>query len=175
MKKIVLGLGGGAVVALGLAAAAVYGVNYYKLQHPVDDVLGADERNAGIEVSLHYENWVIPSVLVFDLKELPGDKSPLDLMRVLFQTAAVLQYQDFEEVHLSFRGDLRFKITGGYFNTLGLEYRDQNPIYTLRTFPEKVMKPDGTMAFGTWTGGILGVTGRQMEDLKDFVVAWASP
>ena len=56
--------------------------------------------------------------------------------------------------------------------TLGEEYGQQNPIYTVRTFPENLFLTDGTNAYGQWTGGMLGVLGKQMEDFADFNKKW---
>ena len=42
----------------------------------------------------------------------------------------------------------------------------------MRTLPENVFKMDGTAAFGTWTGGWLGVVGKQMEDFSEFHKQW---
>ena len=40
--------------------------------------------------------------------------------------------------------------------------------------PEQLYLPDGTAAFGSWTGGWLGVLGRQIEDVNTFGQAWMS-
>ena len=53
-----------------------------------------------------------------------------------------------------------------------MEFGTQNPVYTLRTLPENIRNLDGTHPYGTWTGGWLGVTSRQMEDLKQFSNDW---
>lgn len=55
---------------------------------------------------------------------------------------------------------------------MGVEYGTQNPVYTMRTFPENLYRPDGTAAFGTWTGGLFGVLGKQMEDFIEFHKQW---
>jgi hypothetical protein len=45
-------------------------------------------------------------------------------------------------------------------------------MYMLRTFPENVYSLNGNIAYSEWTGGILGVTSRQMEDLNDLANKW---
>lgn len=45
-------------------------------------------------------------------------------------------------------------------------------IYLIRTFPENVKNLDGSPAFSTWEGGLLGVTNRQMEDFNAFMRQW---
>ena len=42
----------------------------------------------------------------------------------------------------------------------------------MRTFPENVYRPDGARAFDSWTGGVLGVLGKQMEDFNEFHKQW---
>ena len=59
-----------------------------------------------------------------------------------------------------------------YFRELGKEYDFQNPIYTARTFPENVYTLDGEKAFPSWTGGLIGVMGKQMEDFAEFHKQW---
>ncbi|MNU11538.1 hypothetical protein D3C72_2594780 [compost metagenome] len=45
-------------------------------------------------------------------------------------------------------------------------------MYTIRTFPQNVWKLDGTAAYETWTGGMLGVLSKQMEDVNQFAKDW---
>ena len=75
------------------------------------------------------------------------------------------------KVHIQ-EGNVKFKITGSYFKKIGQEYSFQNPLYTMRTFPENVINPDGTSAYSTWTGGILGVTEKQLEDFNELNKKW---
>ncbi|WP_220270203.1 hypothetical protein, partial [Klebsiella pneumoniae] len=76
------------------------------------------------------------------------------------------------KVYLSYRGKDKFYLKGEYFKTLGQEYGIQNPVYTLRTIPENVYMLNGERAYSVWEGGLLGVMGKQMEDLSDFSKAW---
>jgi len=48
----------------------------------------------------------------------------------------------------------------------------QNPVYTMRTFPQNVYALDGSPAFETWSGGLLGVLGKQLEDFSEFHKQW---
>ena len=45
-------------------------------------------------------------------------------------------------------------------------------MYTIRTFPENVFNLDNTTAYSQWTGGILGVLEKQMEDFTDLNNKW---
>lgn len=155
-----------------VAVASIYYFNYFQLQSKMDDVLREDPRNYGIDVSVHFENYINPSILVYNLRSVSGGKTILDVFRVFLQLAEKVQSRKFEVVELSFRGKTKFKISGSYFQTLGKEYSWQNPIYTVRTFPEHLMNPDGSKAYSGWIGGLLGVLERQMEDFNDFHKKW---
>jgi hypothetical protein len=158
-----------AVLAVPLLIA---GVNYVNLQHSMSQVLSDDERNKDISVSAHYEYYLNPAVLVYDLRSVPGTSSPMDITRVMLQFAEKIKDRSFKTVELNHRGNQKFVLKGKFFQKLGEEYKTQNPAYTLRTLPENLYKPDGTAAYGTWTGGILGVLGHQMEDFASFHQAW---
>jgi hypothetical protein len=160
----------GAIILVAICTIA--GWNYIAAQRPASEVIGKDPRNAGISVFAHYEGFVNPNVLVFDLRSISGSNSPIDVSRVLLQYADKVQEKSFSQVILSYRGTPKFMLKGEYFRTLGREYDFQNPVYTLRTLPENVYNIDGTPAFGTWTGGWLGVVGKQMENLNDFHKRW---
>lgn len=146
--------------------------NYFSLQRHISTVIAEDYRNEGISVFLHYEYFVNPKVLVFDLRGVPGDKSPMDVSRVLIQLAQSLKENHYDRVLLAFKGKPRFMLLGSFFQTTGNEYGIQNPIYTLRNLPQNVYALDGANAFATWQGGLLGVVGKQMNDLNSFHEQW---
>jgi hypothetical protein len=91
---------------------------------------------------------------------------------VLFEYDAKMKSHRYDCVHLTFRGESKFVLDGEYFHQLGQEYGQQNPIYTFRTFPSHLRRPDGSEAYGTWTGGVLGVLGKEIEDFNDFHDWW---
>jgi hypothetical protein len=64
-------------------------------------------------------------------------------------------------------------MSGSVFASLGSEFSaGQNPVFLIRTLPEKLRTPDGHPAFETWTGGLLGVLGAQLEDHAEFHRRW---
>ena len=136
------------------------------------DVLESDPRNAGIEMHAHYGNYIWPSVLVLDLVAVTEESTPADVFRVFLQYASRLKDEEFEVIRLGFRGETKFLLQGEYFQDLGSEYGVQNPVYTMRTFPENVYTENWEPAFPTWTGGLLGVAGKQMEDFSEFHRQW---
>ncbi|MEK0337272.1 MAG: hypothetical protein QQN41_07555 [Nitrosopumilus sp.] len=167
MKKVVW-----IVIALSIGIGGIYLFNYLTLTQPVLKTIDSDNRNTGIEFELHYKNYVIPNVLVFNLKDVADDKAIADVFRVLLQTTSVLKEKDFETIELAFKGTSKFKIKGIYFRELGKEYETQNPVYTMRTFPENLLDMNGQSAYSEWTGGLLGVLNKQMEDFNDFNKKW---
>lgn len=134
--------------------------------------LGSDSRNDGIVVSLYQDG----DNLTFDLKSVSESRSPADVTRVLFNAAAMISEEpdlNFKEVLLCYKGSTRFKMAGSDFIKLGKEYAtDQNPVFLIRTLPEKLLTPTGEQAYQTWTGGLLGVANKQMEDFNDFHKKW---
>lgn len=158
-------------ILLLIVAGAIYGYNYFNLQSPMNDVIESDYRNKGIEVTVSYENYVNISIIEFDLKEFKNKKR-IDIFRVLVQYAKEMKDGDFDYIVLSCKGFKKFKLDGKYFKRLGLEYGIQNPMYTMRTFPENVLKIDGSNAYPKWEGGVLGVTKEQLEDFNDFIDKW---
>ena len=154
------------------AAVLVGAVNFVTLQQPLNAAVDGDSRNEGIEARAHYAYYVQPNVVVFDLRAIDGEKSPMDVMRAFLQFADAMKGREYARIVLAHRGRPKFQIEGRYFKQLGEEYEQQNPLYTLRTLPENLYKPDGTQAFGTWSGGVLGVLKEQVEDFGEFHRQW---
>lgn len=161
-----------AVVSVLLIVGGVLGTNYLFLGLPLNQVLEDDFRNNGIKVSATFANFIDPSALVIDIEDVSGEIAPIDIFRVFLQLAEKLEEREFSAVHLSSKGSRKFFIEGSYFQELGQEYDYQNPVYTMRTFPEHVYLPNGERAFGTWTGGFLGVTTKQLQDFSEFNRQW---
>lgn len=76
-----------AVGVIGISLATVYLGNYLYLQRPLSAVLESDPRNEGISAKAHLSNYINPSELVFDLREVSGSNSPADVFRVVVQYA----------------------------------------------------------------------------------------
>jgi hypothetical protein len=89
----------------------------------------------------------------------------------MLQTAEVLQEREFSRVELHSGYTHKFTLEGKYFQQLGEEYDYQNPIYTARTLPEKLLKPDGTQAYHSLDGGLSGLSD-QMENFSQFTLDW---
>ena len=160
------------IISVVIIAVIIYGYNYLSLTYPVKQRLAEDTRNSGVGFDVHYQFYVNPSAIVIDLDHIHGSVSLADVFRGFLQICDKLKDKDFDEVLLASNGSVKFKITGSYFKELGQNYATQNPIYTVRTFPEHVYTPAGVNAYGTITGGLFGVLNKQMEDFKDFSEKW---
>jgi hypothetical protein len=162
----------GILTAIILGIGILYGYNYIRFQSIMNNIINDDVRNKGINVSVHYNAYINPSVITYNLNSISGENSMIDIFRVFLQFADKMQSNRFETIELCFQGKPKFKVQGAYFQRLGKEYSSQNPVYTMRTFPENLMKMDGSRAYPEWTGGWLGVMGKQMQDFNDFHKKW---
>ena len=124
-------------------------------------------RNDGIKFDVHFKNYILPNIVIFDLKKVSSDKAVADIFRVFLQTSSALKDSKFDKIILSFQGKDKFYLKGDYFKQLGKTYEIQNPIYTMRTFPEHVFNLKGVNAYGVWSGGLLGVLSKQMKDFNN--------
>jgi hypothetical protein len=132
------------------------------------DVIANDSRNAGIKLNIKYNNFITRENIIINVNNFEGASA--DYMRILLMSAKKIFEinKTFNKVYLSVNNKNKFYLKGSYFKTLGEEYGVQNVIYTIRTFPENVMNLNETHAYGTWTGGLLGVMNQQMTDLLNF-------
>lgn len=157
----------------GLLAAMLLLFNL-SVAAPVGLALHKDPRNAGVVMMAYRSFGLHPAEITLDLWSIADDKAPLDLLRSLFQASQALQGRRFSRVVLARSGHAVFVISGEDFASLGGAYSDdENPIYLVRTLPEKLRRPDGTPAFGAWSGGWLGVVTRQLQDVTAFAASWA--
>ncbi|WP_448246889.1 hypothetical protein [Thalassotalea agariperforans] len=160
------------IVTIILIVSALFSWNYFSLQKNISHALNSDSRNIGINVYLYFDWFVNPNIIVFDIRDVSSDKSPMDVSRLLLQISEKLKQEEYEKIILAYKGQSKFILKGEFFKKTGLEYGNQNPMYTLRTLPQNVYNLDGTSAFPTWTGGLFGVLGKQMEDLNEFNKHW---
>jgi hypothetical protein len=109
---------------------------------------------------------------VLDMHRIAPTNSMADVFRVVMQLSHAMKDMSFQTVKFEWRGNERYLVSGADFAQLGTAADGQNPMYLLRSFPQNVMLLDGTHAFGTWTGGLLGVLGQQMDDFNRFHHGW---
>ena len=156
-----------------VAISCALGFNYFTLSKPLQEVIESDYRNKGIDISVHYDNYINPKIMVFDVKNIDISAiSAADVFRVFWSYSNKLKDKEFDKVILSSKGQGKYYILGSHFKIMGREYGIQNPVYIVRTFPENVYTMGNNKAFGTWTGGLLGVTNKQMEDFNKMSRVW---
>jgi hypothetical protein len=160
-----------AAAALGMLCIVGF-INWWFCERTLSRVIAANPRDQGVVAHAHFGHFVASRTLVFDLRDLQAGKTKLDVFRVLLEFAESQTGSDFDRVELSFRGEPKFVLTGEYFKALGENHRDQNPIYTLRTFPEHAYTPEGRQAFTVWKGASIGALGHQLEDFNTLHQQW---
>jgi hypothetical protein len=118
-----------------IAAMIGYSANVFLLQEPMNDVLRQNVAFRGMNVSAHYEYWVIPGVVVYDLRDLSFRQTPIDVHTAFLEFAKRMRAAKVKRVELSYRGTTKFTIDGAAFHRLGDEYSKRNFEYVLYTFP----------------------------------------
>ena len=164
----------GGIVLLALLLVGAWAANHFGPDSEMRATLDEDERNSGIDMAAHYQWYVNPNVLVVALTDATG-KAPIDVFRAFLNFAERMQGSKCDTVVLAYGSETRFVIDGSYFHTLGAEYGEQNPLYTMRTFAENLRDEDGNRPYPTWEGGVLGVTAKQMEEFAAAISLWAAP
>ena len=110
--------------------------------------------------------------LILDVQDVAGHNSRLDVFRIFLKLASNLKDETFKDIVFAYKGTPRFVLSGSDFKTIGVTYDFENPVYTIRTFAEKLKRPDGSRAFPAWEGGWLGVMAKQSEDFNEFHSQW---
>src|SRR5581483_7608252 len=118
-----------------LAALIGYSANAFLLQQPANDILKHNSAFRGMEVSAHYEYWVVPGVVVCDLEKLGFRQTPIDVHTAFLEFAQKMRQRRYSRVELSYRGITKFSIDGNGFRRLGEEYAKRNFDFVLYAFP----------------------------------------
>jgi hypothetical protein len=118
-----------------VAALIGYSANLFLLQEPVNDILKENSAFHGMSVSAHYQYYVIPGVVVYDLEGLSVRQTPIDVQTALLEFAKKVKEKRYERVDLAYRGTTKFSIDGASFMKLGQEYANRNFDYVLYKFP----------------------------------------
>lgn len=136
-KKLVL-------VGTPLVAALIgYSANLFLLQEPVNEVMRQNASFQGMEVSAHYEYWVVPGVVVYDLRQVSIRQTPIDIHTALLEFAKKVRDKRYSRIDLSYKGTTKFSIDGESFRRLGDEYAKKNYDYVLYTFPSLFQARNG--------------------------------
>lgn len=153
---------------IAIVLATVIGINQFRLNTHATAAM----QNRDVNALAYYRYGVLPSSIVLDLRDVGPESSAARTIGGLVDFAENLSDREFDEVVLAWRGEARFILGGDDFREMGRTASYQNPIFTIRTLPEKLRRPDGSRAFSVWTGGMIGVLGAQMDDVNDFAGRW---
>jgi predicted nucleic acid-binding Zn ribbon protein len=118
-----------------VAALIGYTANVFLLQEPMNQVLKENSAFTGMHVRAHYEYWIVPGVVVYDLRDLSVRQTPIDVHTAFLEFAKKLRERKISRVQLSYRGTTKFEIDGAAFHRLGDEYAKRNFDYVLYKFP----------------------------------------
>lgn len=118
-----------------IAAIIGYTANVVLLQQPVNQVLRENAAFRGMEVSAHYQYYMVPGVVVYDLRSIGVRQTPIDVHTAFLEFAKKVRDKRYTRVELSYRGTTKFSIDGASFHKLGDEYAKRNFDYVLYTFP----------------------------------------
>ncbi|MDP9360453.1 MAG: zinc ribbon domain-containing protein [Acidobacteriota bacterium] len=118
-----------------IAAIIGYSANVMLLQQPVNDVLRENAAFRGMEVSAHYQYYMVPGVVVYDLRAIGVRQTPIDVHTAFLEFAKKVRDKRYKRVDLSYRGTTKFSIDGASFHKIGEEYAKRNFDYVLYTFP----------------------------------------
>ena len=133
------------LVGTPLVAALVgYSANLFLLQEPVNQVLQESSAFNGMEVSAHYQYFVVPGVVVYDLRQISMRQTPIDVHTALLEFAKKLKDKRYSRVELSYKGTTKFSIDGDSFRRIGNEYAKKNYDYALYSFPKLLRPEDGS-------------------------------
>lgn len=167
--KVVLRMLVSSVLICGLILAA----NWFSVASLARSAWAEDARNASVRIWAYHPYFVRPNGLVLDVHEVGAGGARIDVTRMIFQAAAAFRDRSFADITLAFRGSARFILPGDEFQAIGRLYAaGENPVFLIRTLPERLRNPDGTRAFSEWTGGVIGVMNRQMEDHNTMHDRW---
>ncbi|HJT17706.1 MAG TPA: TFIIB-type zinc ribbon-containing protein [Thermoanaerobaculia bacterium] len=129
-----------------VAALIGYSANLFLLQEPMNQVLKENSAFSGMDVSAHYEYWVVPGVVVYDLRDLTVRQTPIDVHTAFLEFAKKLRERRYRRVELSYHGVSKFEIDGSAFRRLGEEYARRNFDFVLYRFPHLFHSMNGNAA-----------------------------
>jgi predicted nucleic acid-binding Zn ribbon protein len=127
-----------------VAALIGYMANSLLLQEPVNDIIAENAALQGMKVSAHYQYWVVPGVVVYDLKALSFRQTPIDVHTAFLEFAGRMKEKRYSRVELSYQGNKKYTLDGAAFAQLGEEYSKRNFDYVLYDFPRMVDPAAGT-------------------------------
>ena len=148
---------------------SVVGVNVIRVHMPGQEAVKYTDE---ITIASYYRFGVVPDSIVFDLRQVGWDASSALILGRFFAFAEEFKDREFREIRLAYKGNTKFILDGNDFSEIGRENSWQNPVYTIRSFPEKLRTPDGRRAYSSVSGGWLGVLNVQMNNVNKIARDW---
>lgn len=127
-----------------VAALIGYSANLLLLQEPVNDILKQSNAFKGMSVSAHYQYYIIPGVVVYDIEGLSVRQTPIDVHTAFLEFAKKLKEKRYSRVELSYQGTTKYSIDGASFQKLGEEYNKRNFDWVLYSFSRLLRPENGT-------------------------------
>lgn len=125
-----------------LATIVGYLANFLVLQQPMNEILKANPAFHGMSVSAHYDYWIIPGVVVYDLRRIGPEASQLQVHTAFLEYARRQKDREFDKVLLQFQGRTRYSLDGATFQKAGMEYGRRNFAWVLFDLP-RLFEPEG--------------------------------
>src|ERR1700737_4830189 len=97
-------------------------------------------------VSAPYQYLVVPGVIVYDLKQLSVEQTPIDVHTAFLEFAKKLKAKRYSRVEISFKGHTKFSIDGASFQKIANEYEKKNFNFVLYRMPHLLRAEDGARA-----------------------------
>lgn len=120
-----------------IAALFGYLANFLILQQPMNQILDANEAFRGMSVSAHYQYWVVPGVVVYDLKGIRAEQNRLTVHTAFLEYAKKMKEKKFDRVELQYQGEKRASLDGASFQKIGEEYQKKNYAFVMIELPRR--------------------------------------
>ena len=127
-----------------VAALIGYSANLFLLQEPVNDIIRENSAFHGMKVSAHYQYWIVPGVIVYDLEGVSFRQTPIDVHTAFLEFARKLKAKRYSRVDISYKGTTKFTVDGASFMQIGEQYAKRNFDYVLYEVPRLLRPAAGT-------------------------------
>jgi hypothetical protein len=129
---------------------------------PSREIVGGDIR----------VGYTLDGNVVFDVRSCKGDSRLIDPLHLLMQFGYKLRDDSFHHLSVASAGEEVYRLEKPDLDELSRQYELGARIWAFDHWPERLRKPSGERAFGSWSGGFLGVMRAQAEDLNEALRTW---
>jgi hypothetical protein len=173
-KRLIPPLIGTGISALLLCVIGIEGTGRFGLD-PRNIALAnslsacASRDDVGGDVRVGY---TLGGNIVFDVRSCKGDCRLIDPLHLLMQFGFKIKDEGFSHLLLASAGEEVYRLEKSDLDELARQYDLGARIWAFDHWSERLRKPTGERAFGSWSGGVLGVTLGQTKDLSEALKAW---